>query len=68
MGLEGGGKLGRIGDQKVMVEAGEFFGEAREPEVGELGEDAAFVRDGGGHDDVEGGEAIRGDDEEGVVV
>lgn len=34
------------------------------PEEGELGEQAALAGDGRGHDDVEGADAIAGDDEE----
>jgi len=38
-----------------------------EPEGGELCEDASLIGDAGGQDDVEGGYAVGGDDQEPVV-
>jgi hypothetical protein len=44
----------------------ERFG-LREPEIGNLGEHFAFARDAVGHDDVEGGDAIAGDEQEAIA-
>ena len=41
--------------------------ELLKPKKGELRENAALIRDRGGHDDVEGGKTIGGDDEEFVA-
>ncbi len=57
-------EIADVGSEEVVVKAGEFPGEEIEPEVRELGEDAALVGNGGGHDDVEGGDAIGGDDQQ----
>ena len=63
-GLERGrqGIVG-AGEEVVRHEAGE----AVEPEEGDLREDFAFARDAVGHDDVEGGEAVAGDEQEAVA-
>src|SRR6185369_14798696 len=37
-----------------------------EPEIGDLGQHFAFARDAVGHDDVKGGDAVGGDEEEAV--
>lgn len=56
----------------VHALAGEVVGhdvrEFGKPEVGDLGKDFAFARDGFGQDDVEGGKAVGGDDEHGFFV
>ena len=38
-----------------------------EPEVGDLGQHFAFARDAVGHDDVKGGDAVGGDEEQAVA-
>ncbi len=47
----------------VRHERGKFL----EPEMGNLREHFAFVRNAVGHDDVEGGDAVAGDEQEAVA-
>ena len=49
------------------VVGADVFGEAK-PMPGERGEDFALVGDGGGHDDVVGGDAVRGDEPDFVMA
>ena len=51
------------GEQMVRHERGKFL----EPEIGNLREHLAFARDAVGHDDVEGGDAVAGDEQEAVA-
>ena len=65
VGGQRGGELVHVAfDEVVLDEVGELF----HPEQGDLVEDDAFVRDRLVHDDVKGGHAVRGDDEQGGVV
>ena len=61
-----------FGQHVVHALAGEVVGhdvgEFAEPEIGDLGKDFAFAGDGFGQDDVEGGQAVAGDDQHGFVV
>ena len=47
---------------------GDDVGEEVEPEQGDLGQDASLVRDAGGENVVEGGDAVGGDEQQMVVV
>ena len=65
VGGQRGGELVHVAfDEVVLDEVGELL----HPEQGDLVEDDAFVRDRLVHDDVKGGHAVRGDDEQGGVV
>ena len=54
-----------IGGDEVV---GDDVGEEIEPEQGNLAEDASFVRDAGGQDVVEGGDAVGGDEKQLLVA
>jgi hypothetical protein len=60
-GLEWGGEVLDVGGDEVV---GDEVLEEVEPEEGELGEDAALIGNAGAEDMIEGGDAIRGDEEE----
>ncbi len=62
-GVEGFWEFAEAGGEEVIFKAGEFF----EPEEGEGGEDFSLVGDALGHDDVEGADAVGGDDEKGFA-
>src|SRR6266540_1972325 len=57
--------IGRIDDLKEVI--GHDIAGQLEPEGGELREDEALIGDADGEDDVEGGNAVGGDDEEVVA-
>ncbi len=52
-----------LGEQMIRHERGKFL----EPEMRNLREHLAFARNAVGHDDVEGGNAIAGDEQETVA-
>ncbi len=56
-------RIVRTGEQMVRHERGKLL----EPEMGNLREHLALARDAVGHDDVEGGDAVAGDEEVGVA-
>ena len=58
----GSGSFG-VGEQVVRLER---FG-LREPEIGNLREHLALARDAVGHDDVEGRDAVGGDEQQAVA-
>ena len=56
-------RIAGAGDEVVRLERFRL----REPEIGNLRQHLAFARDAVGHDDVEGGDAVGGDEEQAVA-